>query len=100
MVRWIPAFGNRPAAGRPAAGRPVAGLSLAPGQYILVGIPLRISGTCYEPGTGTGTDAVYVQERYLFFTHWVAVRLQQPLILQQPFKPGTQPAKDFVCLRK
>jgi hypothetical protein len=81
----------------PTSGSSVVGLTLAPGQYIAIGIPLRISEPCYEPDSSTGADAFYVKVRYLSFTHWVAIAFQVPLLLQQPFPAGQQPAKDFVC---
>ena len=81
----------------PTSGTSVAGLTLAPGEDISIGIPLRISGPCYEPGSSAEVDAFYVQVRYLSFTHWVAVPFQTPLLLQAPAAKGQQPAKDFVC---
>jgi hypothetical protein len=81
----------------PTSGNSVVGLTLAPGQDIVIGMPLRISGPCYEPGSSTEADAFYVKVRYLSFTHWVAVPFQAPLLLLQPAAVGQQPAKDFVC---
>jgi hypothetical protein len=68
----------------PTSGNSVAGLTLAPGQDIVIGIPLRISSPCYEPGSSAEADAFYVKMRYLSFTHWVAVPFQAPLLLRQP----------------
>ena len=41
-----------------------------------------------------------MKERFLFFTHWVAVTFQIPWIFHQPANPGDEPAKDLVCLTK
>jgi hypothetical protein len=95
-VRWIPACcGNWP-----ASGRPVAGLSLAPGQDILIGIPLRQVGTCYDPNGWTSPDGFYVKERYLTFTHWVTVPFQPGLVLHYPNIPGQKLPPGYVCLSK
>ena len=63
---------------------PVDGISLAPGEVIDVGIPLRMSAPCYVPNWWTGLDSFYVEERFLTFTHWVSVPLGTPLIYQMP----------------
>jgi hypothetical protein len=89
--------GAGPGLTAPTSGNSVVGLTLAPGQDIAIGIPLRISEPCYEPDSSTGADAFYVKVRYLSFTHWVAIPFQAPLLLQQPFPASRQPAKDFVC---
>lgn len=68
----------------PFGGKSVAGLSLAPGQSITVGMPLRMSNACYIPNTWTGLDTFYVKERFLAFTHWVAIQMPIPLLMQQP----------------
>ena len=83
-------------------------VSLAPGESMYVGIPLRMSGRCYDPASYVGNDTFYVKERFLLFTHWVAVTVQSPWILHAPFDPGNRtsipasqpierPAKDLVC---
>lgn len=95
-VRWIPAFGHN----WPASGRPVAGLSLAPGQDILIGIPLRQSGTCYDPSGWISPDGFYVKERYLTFTHWVTVQFQPALVLHYPSTPGQPLPPGYTCLSK
>jgi hypothetical protein len=59
-----------------------------------------MAGTCYEPTGWTGTNVFYVKERFLFFTHWVAVTFQIPWIFHQPANPGDEPAKDLVCPAK
>lgn len=41
-----------------------------------------------------------VEERYLNFTHWVAVPLGFPLLFLFPEDPGQVPAKDLTCLTK
>jgi len=94
-VMWINAIGNWP-----AHGRPVAGLSLAPGQYILVGIPVRLSGSCYEPGSFGEINVFYVKERFLSFTHWVAAPVERPWVFRAPADPGQEPANDLTCLAK
>jgi len=94
-VQWIPAIGNWP-----AHGRPVAGVSVAPGQYILVGIPVRLSGTCYQPDGWTGVNVFYVKERFLTFTHWVAVPDARPWVFHDPANPGDEPPGNLTCLPK
>ena len=94
-VMWINAIGNWP-----AHGRPVAGLSLAPGQYILVGIPVRLSGTCYNPGGFAEINVFYVKERFLSFTHWVAAPIERPWIFRAPADPGQEPGNNLTCLAK
>ncbi len=89
QARYFPAF-NSQWSGR---GRPVAGLSLRPGQSIYVGIPARMSGRCYAPNGWTGLDVFYVEERFLFFTHWVAIPLAPPLVFHEP-EPG---GANMVC---
>ena len=45
-------------------------------------------------------DVFYVKERFLFFTHWVAVHFQPSLIMHSvspPGGPGAEPARDLVC---
>src|ERR1700689_5690821 len=83
-----------PGVNPPTSGTSVVGLALAPGQDIVIGIPLRISGPCFEPDSSTGAEAYYVKVRYLSFTHWVAVPFQAPLLLRQPSEAGQRPAKD------
>jgi hypothetical protein len=39
-----------------------------PSEVILVGIPVRLSGTCYDPNGWTGTNVFYVKEQFLTFT--------------------------------
>jgi hypothetical protein len=81
-------------------GRPVAGLSLAPGQYILVGIPVRLSGTCYNPGGFAEINVFYVKERFLSFTHWVAAPIERPWVFRAPADPGQEPGNNLTCLAK
>jgi hypothetical protein len=76
---YLPEYGRRP--GR---GSPVSGLSLRPGQTIEVAIPVRMSGACYVRAGWTGLTVFYVKERFLAFTHWVAVPLGTPLIFHEP----------------
>jgi hypothetical protein len=94
---WMP-MTYRP--GQAQAARPVAGLSLAPGQDMVVGIPVRMSGICYDPGGFAHLGAFYVKERFGFFTHWVVVRFQPGLTMHSPSPtrgPGTEPARDLIC---
>lgn len=84
QARYFPEY-NSQWRGR---GRPVAGLSLRPGQAIYVGIRARMSGACYVPNGWTGIDVFYVEERFLFFTHWVAIPLVTPLIFHEPEPAG------------
>jgi hypothetical protein len=86
-VVWIPTIYHR-GQSLPSGGRPVAGLSLAPGESILLGIPVRMAAACYDPNGWTGTGVFYVEERFLFITHWVAVTVQRPWIMHEPFPPG------------
>jgi hypothetical protein len=95
-VRWQNMLPLQPA---PTSGRSVAGLSLRPGEDIYVGIPVRLSGTCYDKQGFETTDVMYVRERFLTFTHWVAVTFQIPFIFRQPSYPGGEPAQDLTCLR-
>ena len=80
---YLPEYGPQP-----AEGKPVAGLSLGPGQAIDVGIPVRISGACHTPNGWTGLNFFYVKERFLIFTHWVAIPLGTPLIFHEPEPHG------------
>ncbi len=98
-VRWMFQY-TRPDQKGPTSGSSVVGVSLPPGQGMSLGIPLRMSGICYDPNGWTGADVIYVKERFLFFTHWVAVHFQPDLILHEPSNPsgpGAEPAKDIVC---
>jgi hypothetical protein len=79
QAMYLPEYGPRP-----AMGRRVAGLSLRPGQAIVVGIPARLRSACYVPNGWTGVNVFYVKERFLFFTHWVAIPLGTPLIFHEP----------------
>ena len=96
-VRWrleVSGFGQR----GPGSGNSVAGHSLAPGQPIVVGIPLRQSGRCYDPSGWEQINAFYVEERFGPFTQWVAIPLTAPLLLHTPSDPGNpEPASDLVC---
>lgn len=96
---WIPTVYRR-GQSVPSSGSPVAGLSLAPGESILVGVPVRLSGTCYDPNGWFSVSTFYVKERFLFFTHWVAVTFQIPWIFRQSANPGDEPAKDLICLTR
>jgi hypothetical protein len=64
-----------------------------------------------DRGGWTGNDVFYVKERFLFFTHWVAVQVQSPWILHEPFDLGNPgpplasqsiqvPAKGLICPAK
>jgi hypothetical protein len=78
------------------AARPIAGLALGPGQVMRIGIPVRLSNACYIKGSWSGDVSFYVKERFLIFTHWVAVPFGTPLLFQQPSEPQV-PAKDVAC---
>jgi hypothetical protein len=78
----------------------VAGVSIPAEQGMSLGIPLQLSGVCHDRTGWTGDDVFYVKERFLFFTHWVAVRFQPGLIMHEPSPPsgpGAEPAADLVC---
>jgi hypothetical protein len=85
---------------RPVSGNSVAGLTLRPGEDVYVGIAVRMSDTCYDPGSFVTFDTFYVKERFLSFTHWVAITPGSPFIFRQPTSPGGEPAKDLTCLRR
>jgi hypothetical protein len=73
------------------AGRPL---------WLPIGIPLRMSGRCYDPGSYVRIDTFYVKERFLFFTRWVAVQFQPDMLIHNPSNPsgpGAEPAKDLTC---
>jgi hypothetical protein len=80
--------------------RPAAGVSLGPGKVMRIGIPLRLSGTCYDPAGWEEIPDFYVEVRYLTFTQWVAVPYGIPLLMHAPYYPGQIPAKDVTCLAK
>jgi hypothetical protein len=71
---------------RPA---PVAGLSLAPGGSILIALPTRMAYRCFINAGWTGTDAVWVKERFLTTTNWYPVALELPIVLREPQPVGT-----------
>jgi hypothetical protein len=71
------------------SGRPVHGLSLGPNEAIAVGIPVRMAYPCYLPGSSTGVGVFYVREKYLTFTHWVAISVGTPLSLREPEPAGS-----------
>jgi hypothetical protein len=107
-VRWMTPAYDGPHLHTPStSGSFATSVSLAPGEFMYVGIPLRMSGRCYDPGAWTSNDVFYVKERFLFFTHWVPVQVQSAWILHSPADPGNgpgpasrpiqEPAKDLVC---
>jgi len=61
-----------------------------------IGIPVRLSNACYIKGSWSGDVSFYVKERFLIFTHWVAVPFGTPLLFQQPSEPQV-PAQDVAC---
>lgn len=79
QAMYVPEYGPRP-----KKGHPVAGLSLRPGQAIMVGIPVRMSYACYVPNGWTGVNVFYVKERFLIFTHWVAIPVGSPVVFHEP----------------
>jgi hypothetical protein len=78
------------------SGTSVVGVSLAPGQGLRLGFPLRMPSACYITNSWSTIDTFYVKERFLAFTHWVAVQVQSPLLLRQPDAPGV-PKEDLTC---
>jgi hypothetical protein len=98
-VRWSFQY-PRPGQKGPTSGISVTDVRLDPGQGMVLGIPLRMSGTCYDPGGWTGTNVVYVKERFGIFTHWVAIQFQPDLIMHEPSTPTGEPAKDLICPAK
>jgi hypothetical protein len=78
------------------SGTNVAGVSLPPDQGLRLGIPLRMPSACYITGSWNTIDPFYVKERFLTFTHWVAVQVQSPLLLRAPDDAGV-PHKDLTC---
>lgn len=65
----------------------IAGLSLAPGQAAQIAIPVRLGGPCYERQGWITADTFYVEERFLTFTHWVAISFAIPWLFHQPADP-------------
>jgi hypothetical protein len=96
-VRWIPTIYHR-GESTPTSGSLVAGLSLAPRESVMVGIPVRMAGLCYDLNGWTGTNVFYVKERFLFVTHWVAVTVQRPWIMHEQWARGQQAARGLPCL--
>jgi hypothetical protein len=94
-VHWMLQYPSPHRSG-PVSGASVAGVSLAPGQGLTLGIPLRMPSACYITGSWSGIDTFYVKDRFLAFTHWVAVQVQSPLLLRQPDDAGV-PAQDLTC---
>ncbi len=102
-VRWL----RLGPAHAPSLGSFPSSVSLAPDQVIDVGIPLRMSGRCYDPNGYFGDSTFYVEERFLLFTHWVAVQFPLQWIFHSPADPvnGSTsasaihqlPAKDLIC---
>jgi hypothetical protein len=97
-VRWTDQI-YRPYQKSPVSGRSVVSVSLPPRQSLILGIPLRMTGSCYTSNAWSATDVFYVKERFLFFTHWVAIKFQPSLLLHQPSYPN-EAAKDLICLSK
>jgi hypothetical protein len=95
-VHWTLQIHGLPHAG-PGSGTSVAGVTLPPGQGLLLGFPLRLSGDgiCYTSNGWTGVNTFYVKERFGPFTHWVTVQFPQPLTMHEPPVPGR--AKILTC---
>jgi hypothetical protein len=53
-----------------------------------------------RPGGWSGVNVFYVKERFLTFTHWVAVSDARPWVFHEPANPGEQPAQDLTCLTR
>jgi hypothetical protein len=98
LVRWQSMI-TIPHQPGPSSGTSVAGLSLRPGEDIYVGIPVRLSGSCYDKTSYDTTNILYVKERFLSFTHWVAITFPLPYMFREPLPPGTEPARYLTCLR-
>jgi hypothetical protein len=77
--------------------RPAAGLPLGPGQEARIAIPVRLGGTCYDTQSFNTADTFYVEERFLTFTHWVALSFTVPYLFHQTVDPGEEPAKYMTC---
>ena len=69
-------------------GRTVRGLSLGPNQAIIVGLPVRMTYRCYLPNSGASITALFVEEQYLEFTHWVTIPLETPVMMREPEPPS------------
>jgi hypothetical protein len=97
-VHWTLQIQGLPHAG-PGRGTSVAGVTLRPGQGLLLGFPLRLSGggVCYTSGGWTGIDTFYVKERFGPFTHGVTVRFPEPLTMREPPSAGARHAHDLTC---
>jgi hypothetical protein len=76
-------------------GRPVRGLSLGPNQAIIVGVPVKMAGRCYVPNSTASLGTLFVEERYLEFTHWVTIPLDTPVVMREPEPAGP----GNVCLK-
>jgi hypothetical protein len=108
-ARWMmPAYGGPHQHTASTSGSFATSVSLAPGEFLYVGIPLRMSGRCYDPNGWIGNDVFYVKERFLFFIHRVPVQVQSPWIRHSPADPGSSspyppsqpvqgPAQDLIC---
>ncbi|MGO9910669.1 MAG: hypothetical protein ACLPQS_05860 [Acidimicrobiales bacterium] len=79
----------------PSTGRSVRGLVLGPNSDVYIGLPVRFVSACTEGGF-TELDQFYVQERYLIFTHWVAIPFGQPIMMKSPAMPN-QSGAGIVC---
>jgi hypothetical protein len=97
-VHWTLQIQGLPHAGR-GRGTSVAGATLRPGQGLLLGFPLRLSGNgaCYTTGGWTGVDTFYVKERFGPFTHWVTVQFREPLTMHEPPSVATRQSHDLTC---
>lgn len=58
--------------------------SLAPQQYVVIGIPVRFSDFCTEPGAWTSLDHYWVEERFLSFSKWVPISIGQTILMNEP----------------
>jgi|SRR5271154_4711322 len=66
----------------------VSDLSLAPQESVALAIPVRFADSCFISNGWTGTDYVYVEERFGPFTHWVKVQDGVPYIFHEPEPAG------------
>ncbi len=58
-------------------------LDLAPGESLLVAVPVRFAYGCFLPGAYGTFDKVWVEERWLFFTRWLQVPVS-PILFEDP----------------
>ena len=50
---------------------------------------------CYVPNSTASLGTLFVEERYLEFTHWVTIPLDTPVVMREPEPAGP----GNVCLK-